>query len=79
MLGMTGYSDYRELASGLFQVLAVLEIVCQSQIELNEVLSKRLDTDQSTIDHDQENQKLNWIETFLKLIKSFKCSQHLLA
>lgn len=28
MLGMTGYNDYRELASALFQVLAVLEIVC---------------------------------------------------
>lgn len=27
MLGMTGYSDYRELAQAQFQVLALLEMV----------------------------------------------------
>ena len=35
MLGMTGYSDYREMAQALFSILAHLEMVDQAYMNTN--------------------------------------------
>ena len=42
MLGMTGYSDYRELAQSLFQVVAMLEIEGQAYIGSDQALIAKL-------------------------------------
>jgi hypothetical protein len=38
MLGITGFSDYRELAQSLFQVVAMLEIEGQAYISNDQAL-----------------------------------------
>jgi len=46
MLGMTGFSDYRELCSVLFQTLAMLEMQGQACLEVDQVLTKKIVTGQ---------------------------------
>jgi hypothetical protein len=43
MLGMTGYSDYRELAGVLFQTLALLEMHGQAAMEVDVSMTKKLE------------------------------------
>ena len=46
MLGMTGFSDYRELATTLFQTLALIEMQQQASMEVDQSITKKLEVTQ---------------------------------
>ena len=85
MLGMTGYSDYRELAQTLFQVVAMLEIEGQAYMNTDQAIIAKFSKGerqqqaclrQSLGTLDQENDKADRLQTYLDMIKEIRANEN---